>query len=92
MGAPGRPVVPENPIRAIRGWSSFASGPISPETIYEHKSTVPRVAMIWPPKTLAHELRQQADVVDVGMGQEYGIDGSVKIPAQTKGGLDFQAP
>ena len=35
---------------------------------------VPRVARMRPAKAVAHQLRQQAAVVDMGMGQQHGVD------------------
>ena len=35
---------------------------------------VPRVAKILPAKALPHQLRQKSAVIDVGMGQQDGID------------------
>ena len=35
---------------------------------------VPRVARMRPAKSVAHQLRQQAAVVDMGMGQKHGVD------------------
>ena len=35
---------------------------------------VPRVARMRPAKAVAHQLRQQAAMVDMGMGQQHGID------------------
>ena len=35
---------------------------------------VPRVARIRPAKAVAHELRQEAAMVDMGMGQQHSVD------------------
>ncbi len=35
---------------------------------------VPRVARIGPRKPCLHQLRQQAAVVDMGVGQQHGVD------------------